>query len=79
MYRRLLRIQTPSLPTSNIVKIEAENIQNISIYNMLGEMVFESEASGDTFEYDFSNNESGIYILRIETAKGVVTKRVTVM
>lgn len=66
-------------PTSNIVKIEAENIQNVSIYNMLGEMVLDSEASGDTFEYDFSNNESGVYLVRIETAKGIVTKRITVM
>lgn len=66
-------------PTSNIVKIEAENIQNISIYNMLGEMVFDSEANGNEFEYDFSNNESGVYIVRVETAQGVVTKRVTVM
>ena len=66
-------------PTNNIVKIEAENIQNISIYNMSGEMVFESSASGDEFEYDFSNNESGIYLIRIETEQGVVTKRVTVM
>ena len=66
-------------PTSSIVKIEAENIQNVSIYNMLGEMVFESSASGDEFEYDFSNNESGVYIVRVETAQGIVTKRVTVM
>ena len=66
-------------PTNSIVKIEAENIQNISIYNMVGEMVFESAASGDVFEYDFSNNESGIYLVRVETAQGVVTKRVAVM
>ena len=65
-------------PTSSIVKIEAENIQNISIYNMLGEMVFESSTSGNEFEYDFSNNESGVYLVRIETEQGVVTKRVTV-
>lgn len=66
-------------PTNGIVIIEAENIQNISIYNMLGEMVFESAASGNEFDYDFSNNESGVYLVRIETAQGVVTKRVTVM
>ena len=66
-------------PTSSIVKIEAENIQNISIYNMSGQLMFESIASGNSFEYDFSNNESGVYIVRVETAKGVVTKRVTVM
>lgn len=65
-------------PTSGIVKIEAENIQNISIYNMLGEMVLESAASGDAFEYDFSNQLAGIYIIRLETAKGVVTKQIAV-
>lgn len=66
-------------PTTSIVKIEAENIQNVSIYNMLGEMVFESAASGNEVEYDFSNNESGVYLVRVKTAQGVVTKRVTVM
>lgn len=66
-------------PTNNIVKIEAENIQNISIYNMLGENVFSTISTGDVFEYDFSNNESGVYLVRIETAQGIVTKRVTVM
>lgn len=66
-------------PTNGLIKIEAENIQNVSIYNMLGEMVYESAATGNAFEYDFSNNESGVYLVRIETAQGVVTKRVTVM
>lgn len=66
-------------PTNGLIKIEAENIQNVSVYNMLGEMVLDSEASGDTFEYDFSNNESGVYLVRIETAIGIVTKRITVM
>lgn len=65
-------------PTSGIVKIEAENIQNVSIYSMLGEKVFATAASGDAFEYNFSNNESGVYLIRVETAQGVITKRVTV-
>ena len=66
-------------PTTGIVKIEAENIQNISIYNMLGKLMFESALSGNSFECDFSNNESGVYIVRIETVQGIVTKRITVM
>ena len=65
-------------PTSGIVKIEAENIQNISIFNVLGEKVFETTASGDAFEYDFGNNASGVYFVKVETTKGVETKRVTV-
>lgn len=65
-------------PTSGIVKIEAENIQSISVFNVLGEKMFETTASGDTFEYDFSNNASGVYFVKVETVKGVETKRVTV-
>ena len=66
-------------PTKGVVKIEAENIKNISIFNSLGQKVFESFASGDVFEYDFSHQESGMYLIKVETAKGVETKRVTVL
>ena len=66
-------------PTKGITKIEAENIQSISIFNMLGAKVFESPASGDAFEYDFSHQASGTYLIKIETVKGVETKRVTVL
>ena len=65
-------------PTSGIVKIEAENIESISVFNILGEKMFETTASGDAFEYDFRNNASGVYFVKVETVKGVETKRVTV-
>ena len=65
-------------PTSGMIKIEAENLQNISIFNSLGQKVFERSTSGDTFEYDFSNYEAGVYLIKVESAKGIETKRVTV-
>lgn len=65
-------------PTSGSINIEAENIQSVSIYNMLGKKVFESAVHGDSFNYDFSSNESGVYIIRIETPQGVATNKVTV-
>ena len=65
-------------PTYGKVKIEAENIQNITIFNILGEKVFENSADGDVFEYDFSNQSTGMYLIKVETAKGVETTRVTV-
>ena len=63
-------------PTSGIVKITAEGIKNISIFNVLGEKMFESAASGNDFEYDFSDKASGIYLIKIETDKGIDAKRV---
>jgi hypothetical protein len=66
-------------PTKGIVKIEAENIQNISIFNVLGEIILETSVSGDAFEYDFSKHEAGLYFIKVETAKGVNTEQVTVL
>ena len=66
-------------PTYGKVRIEAESIQSICIFNLLGEKVFESSANGDTFEYDFSQQKAGTYFIKVETAQGVESKRVTVL
>ena len=66
-------------PTKGVVKIEAEGIRNISIFNTLGETLFETSTTGDTFDYDFSGNEAGVYFIKVETINGVETKRVTVL
>lgn len=65
-------------PTKGIVKIESNNIKHISIFNILGEMVFDSELSDDAFEYDFGKHEDGVYFVKATTDNGVITKRVTV-
>ena len=65
-------------PTSGTLKIEAENIEAISIYNLLGEKLFETSASGNSFEYNFSSQEAGVYFIRIQMDKGITTKRVVV-
>ena len=66
-------------PTQGRVTIEAENIQHVAIFNLIGEKVFESVANGDAFSYDFSGFEKGLYLIRIETKNGILTKFVTVM
>ena len=66
-------------PTYGAVKIEAKNMKNVSVFNSLGQIIFENAASGDAFEYDFSGNEAGVYYIKVETEKGVETKRVTVI
>ncbi len=57
-------------PTKGTIKIEAENIQNVSIYNYFGEIIFETETSGNTFEYDFSDKKSGLYIIKVRMFDG---------
>lgn len=65
-------------PTSGTLKIEAENIEAISVYNLLGEKLFETSVSGNSFEYDFSPYEAGIYLVKIQTDSRTMTQRVVV-
>ena len=65
-------------PTSGTLKIEAENIDAISVYNLLGEKLFETSANGNSYVYDFSHQKAGVYFVRIQTDKGIATKRVVV-
>lgn len=65
-------------PTNGTLCIEAENIEAIGIFNLLGEKIYEASTTGNRFEYDFSPLGSGVYIVRIQTDKGTATKRVVV-
>lgn len=65
-------------PTSGKLTIEVEGLKQINISNLLGQVVFEGKAVGNVFEYNFGEYESGVYLIRIETENGMVTKRVTV-
>ena len=65
-------------PTQGRVTIEAENLCHISIYNIIGAKVFESTVNADAFEFDFSGYNAGVYLIRMETTKGIEAKLVTV-
>ena len=66
-------------PTTGVVKIEAESLKSISIFNSIGQKVFESAASGNTFNYNLGKHEAGVYFIQVKTEKGLATKRVTVL
>ena len=65
-------------PTQGRVTITADGIRHISIYNIIGVKVFETTVNGDSFEFDFSGHNAGVYLIRMETVKGVENKLVTV-
>lgn len=65
-------------PTDGRMTIKAEDLKHITISNMLGQVIYEGNASGNEFVYDFDQHGEGVYLVRIETSSGVVTKRVVV-
>ena len=66
-------------PTKGNITIKAEDLKYITISNTLGQIIYEGGASGYVFEYDFGKHGEGLYLIRIETANGVVLKKVSVV
>ena len=63
-------------PSHGIINIKAENIVHISVYNILGNKLFESAATGNSFEYDFSTLDAGIYFIKVKTTGKEFVERV---
>ncbi len=65
-------------PTNGQIKIKAEGLKHITISNMQGLMIYESEANGREFDFDFSQQGAGVYFIRIESLEGVNVKKIVV-
>ena len=63
-------------PTNGAISIEAECLQRIEVYNIIGQLIEKRQVDGDMVDCDLSGHEAGIYLIRIETANGIATKRV---
>ena len=62
-------------PTDGIVTIEGEGSMTISVLNILGQKIMETEAT-DNANIDLSVLEAGIYMVRIETVNGTKVEKI---
>ncbi len=66
-------------PTASSFTIEGEGLSHVSVYNTLGQMVYDANCDGPKADITLGNVESGVYMVRIATQDGEVTKRITVI
>lgn len=66
-------------PTTARFTVEASEMTHVSVFNTLGQVVYEANCEGNVTEINLSNVETGIYMVRIDTKTGSVTKRITVI
>jgi hypothetical protein len=66
-------------PTTSRFTVEGQGMNHIAVYNLMGQKVYEMECRGESVDINLSDAESGIYMVRISTANGEVTKRITVI
>ena len=65
-------------PTKHLVTIEAEDMIEVSVYNALGQCVMQKEVSGHQTTIDLQNVSEGLYLLRVKTEDGTISKRIVV-
>ena len=66
-------------PTKDNVTIEANGMNRITVVSVLGQVVFDTEVSGNEYTLSMAQFNAGMYMVRVYTESGVTVKRVTVM
>ena len=72
-------VQVYPIPTTGRLHIEAPNLKGVEAYDMMGRLVVsQSLVQSDACEMDLSTCTSGVYLLKLVTDEGVMTRRVCV-
>ena len=66
-------------PTKNSFTVEGDDLQEVMVYNMVGQLVYSGRCEGNTSVINLSDVESGLYMVRVITAKGETTKKLSVI
>ena len=62
-------------PAENLINISSPNpINNITIFNYVGQTIYH----GNSTRINTSNFKTGVYIIRVETSKGIEIQMFTV-
>jgi hypothetical protein len=66
-------------PTSDSFTVEAENIQNVMVYNTIGQLVHSQVCEGNNAVINLSGVDAGIYMVKVVTANGETVQKVSVI
>ena len=65
-------------PAQGFLTLEAEGMLEVSVYNTLGQCVLKKEIAESQSIVDLQNVSEGLYLLRIKTKNGIISKRITI-
>ena len=66
-------------PADQSVSVEAENMTQVTVYNMLGQMVYKAECEGNVKKINVSGWNEGIYLVKIQTGMGQLSRRISIV
>lgn len=65
-------------PTDGRLTIRACGMQQVSLFNALGQRILTLQLDADSLTLDLSSYDSGVYLLQITTPNGIVSRRLVV-
>jgi hypothetical protein len=66
-------------PTKDMFTVEGEGLQHVTVYNTIGQKVYDTQCEGNSATINLSGAESGVYMVQVVTENGNITKRITVI
>ena len=72
------RVKVYPNPAKAFVTIEAEGMTEVSVFNTLGQCMLQKEVTDSQTVVDLQHVTEGLYLLRVKTESGIVSKRIAV-
>ena len=66
-------------PTTGLLTIEAEDMESVGLYNLIGQCLEELQAKEGTAILDMSHLQSGVYMVKVRTSAGSAMQKVVKM
>jgi len=66
-------------PADQSLKVEAEGMTHVVVYNLLGQPVFESSCEDSVLNLNVAGWSEGVYLLKVQTPHGVIAHRLSVV
>ena len=69
----------PNPAKDRVTISSSQQMERITIVNYVGQVVYDNELHGEqSYILNTSSYDAGVYVVKISTANGVVTKRMTI-
>lgn len=74
-----LSVQVYPNPARQSLSIEGEEMSQVAVYDLLGQMVYRQDMDGNTLTINVSDWTEGLYLVKVQTREGQLIRRVTVI
>ena len=66
-------------PAKDVLTVKAENITNVTVYNMMGQKMMSQDVDTEELTINTSDFESGIYMVRVVANGNEITRKISVV